>query len=185
MNRLGFIKSCGATLVLAATGLNSQAKGKKPEEKDFHVFDFPKKVQQTIMDFAGDGTIQEIAKKRQSVKTWVYTVKYFHNGQNLILTALENGRLVKIENADEEEPKKAAKTAEKKPDPETKTTPAEKPVADEAKAKTKKSKTATAATEADETSLDSNNSEDSAEDSYEMDEEEGDTQTQAEEPEDS
>ena len=147
MNRLKFLKSCGSVLALTATGaIVPQAKEKKPdvpenkpEGKDFHVFEFPRKVKETIMDFAGDGTIVEIAKKRQGIHDWTFAVKYIRKGHNLILTVAATGRLIRIEGDDEAErapadksrPGKAEKesaSGEKKETPDSRAAPTQKPV---------------------------------------------------------
>jgi hypothetical protein len=111
MNRLKFLQSCGGVLALTAVGAviprvndkKTDAPVKKSEEMDFQIFEFPRKVRQTVMDFAGDGTIVEIAKKRQGARDWTFAVRYIRKGHNLILTVASTGRLIRIEGDDEEE----------------------------------------------------------------------------------
>ena len=110
MNRLAFIKSCGATLVATVAGMaTSAAKEKKPDTQDTRVFDFPNPVQKTVLDFTGEGTIHEITKRRVGAKSWLYVVKYSRKGQKLVLTTSEAGKLIRIESAEEEPVKKQDK----------------------------------------------------------------------------
>lgn len=109
MNRLQFLKSCGAALAAAAvTPVASFAKEEEGDEKELKLSECPEKVRKTIKAFAGEGKIMEVTKERKGDQ-WVYEAEFVRNGQKLEIQVAQSGKLIKIEPGKEDEEEKEEK----------------------------------------------------------------------------
>jgi uncharacterized membrane protein YkoI len=90
MNRVQFLKTCGAALAASAS-IPVAAFAKEEDEGGLDLSDCPKRVRRTIRSYAGGGEVLRVKKER------IYKARVVRHGQKLEFLVGENGKLIAIE----------------------------------------------------------------------------------------